>query len=36
MTNTGAGWFQLMCTYNEETVLTIMDLYIMWMTRYYG
>ena len=36
MTNPVIGWFHLMRTYNEDTVMTITDLESMWLTTYSG
>ena len=36
MTNPGVGWSQLMRAYNDDTVITITNLEIMWLTRYPG
>ena len=34
MTNPGVGWFQLTRKYEYETVIMIMSLEIIWLTRY--
>ena len=34
MTNLVTGWFQLTHTRNDDTVMMIMNLEIIWITRY--